>query len=125
MTLTTVVQPAQKQESPAPAARLRWGVYWLLITVSVGGMVGRILSVDTVNREELQKQLAKRGERIMGPALSANDRSRWCTIRSLVEHGTYEIDSILFPPEDGPAGPPSDGTAASPFPPRSEPWFSI
>ena len=48
-------------------------------------MVGRILSVDTVNREELQKQLAKRGERIMGPALSANDRSRWCTIRSLVE----------------------------------------
>ena len=28
------------------------------------------------------------------PFLSANDRSRWMTIRSLVEHGTYEIDEI-------------------------------
>ncbi len=110
-------------------ARLRWAVYWLLITVSVGGMVGRILSVDTVNREELQKQVAKHGERIMSPALGANDRSRWCTIRSLVEYGTYEIDDILFPPEeapeDDPASPPPDGTAAAPFPPRSEQWFSI
>ncbi len=112
-------------------ARLRWAVYWLLITVSVGGMVGRILSVDTVNREELQKQVARHGERIMGPALSANDRSRWCTIRSLVEYGTYEIDEILFPPataEDriaAQAGAPADGTAVRPFPPRSELWFSI
>jgi RimJ/RimL family protein N-acetyltransferase len=27
--------------------------------------------------------------------LSANDRSRWCTIRALVDDGTYEIDSII------------------------------
>ncbi len=110
-------------------SRLRWAVYWLLIAVSVGGMVGRILSVDTVNREELQKQVAKHGERIMGPALSANDRSRWCTVRSLVEYGTYEIDEILFPPTadagGNSLGPRADGTAAAPFPPRSELWFSI
>jgi len=28
------------------------------------------------------------------PLQSANDRSRWCTIYSLVEHGTYHIDQI-------------------------------
>jgi hypothetical protein len=115
-----------EERRPQDAAQLRWTVYWLLITVSAGGMVGRILSVDTVNREELQKQVARRGERIMGPALSANDRSRWCTIRSLVEYGTYEIDNILFPPDeiDG-AVVQADGTVSSPFPPRSELWFSI
>ena len=32
------------------------------------------------------------------PFLSANDRSRWMTIRSLVEHGTYEIDAIVGQP---------------------------
>lgn len=26
---------------------------------------------------------------------SANDRSRWCTIASLVEHGTYAIDDVI------------------------------
>jgi hypothetical protein len=29
------------------------------------------------------------------PFLSANDRSRWCTIASLAVKGTYEIDSII------------------------------
>lgn len=28
------------------------------------------------------------------PLQSANDRSRWCTVWSLVEHGTYHIDEI-------------------------------
>jgi hypothetical protein len=28
------------------------------------------------------------------PLLSANDRSRWCTVWSLVERGTYQIDEI-------------------------------
>ena len=29
------------------------------------------------------------------PILSANDRSRWCTVWSLVERGTYRIDEII------------------------------
>ena len=29
------------------------------------------------------------------PMLSANDRSRWCTVRALVEHETFVIDSII------------------------------
>ena len=36
--------------------------------------------------------------RLQRPFLSANDRSRWMTIRSLVEHGTYEIDEIVGQP---------------------------
>jgi hypothetical protein len=28
------------------------------------------------------------------PLLSANDRSRWCTVWSVVERGTYQIDEI-------------------------------
>ena len=32
------------------------------------------------------------------PFLSANDRSRWNTIRSLVEHGTYAIDEVIAEP---------------------------
>lgn len=36
--------------------------------------------------------------RLQRPFLSANDRSRWMTIRSLVEHGTYEIDKIVGQP---------------------------
>lgn len=32
------------------------------------------------------------------PFLSANDRSRWLTIRSLVEHGTYEVDAVVSQP---------------------------
>src|SRR5690349_18881086 len=36
--------------------------------------------------------------RLQRPFLSANDRSRWMTIRSLVERGTYEIDDIVGQP---------------------------
>lgn len=36
--------------------------------------------------------------RLQRPFLSANDRSRWMTIRALVEYGTYEIDRIVGQP---------------------------
>ncbi|MBS0260635.1 MAG: DUF2029 domain-containing protein [Planctomycetes bacterium] len=32
---------------------------------------------------------------VHSPLLSANDRSRWCTVWSLVERGTYQIDEII------------------------------
>src|SRR5690606_27508071 len=32
------------------------------------------------------------------PFLSGNDRSRWATVRSLVEHGTFAIDEIVAEP---------------------------
>jgi hypothetical protein len=63
------------------SAKLRRIVYALLIVTSVATMAGRIMSVES-----------KSGKTAM---LSANDRSRWCTIRSLVDHGTYEIDGVI------------------------------
>lgn len=54
--------------------------------------------------ETLETQLARRKAelqeklRLQRPFLSANDRSRWLTIRSLVEHGTYEIDAVTAEP---------------------------
>jgi hypothetical protein len=37
-----------------PRARLRWGVYAILIALSVGNMAGRLLAVNSVNRQELE-----------------------------------------------------------------------
>lgn len=69
---------------PEQNRSLRWGIYGLLIAIAVGSMVGRIFAVnDSVNRR---------------PFLSGNDRSRWCTIRSLVEEGTYAIDNVVREP---------------------------
>ena len=76
-----------------PQAALRRTVYLLLIVVSTGAMLGRILAVDTVNREGTKQQPR--------PFLSANDRSRWCTLRALVEPAMrvpgapYAIDKVI------------------------------
>ena len=63
-------------------APLRKSVYALLIVAVCGTMIGRIWTV--------QSPLGKT------PLLSANDRSRWATVRSLVDHGTYELDEVIF-----------------------------
>jgi hypothetical protein len=119
---------------PAPCSTLpasaRWSIYLLLIAVAIGNMMGRLLSVNSVDKAQLEttrirdrlenerKKLIKDGVpgaqlesrmaveearlrnelQLQRPFLSANDRSRWMTIRSLVEHGTYEIDAIVGQP---------------------------
>ena len=118
---------------------VRRGVYALLICVSVGAMLGRILSVDSIDKaglekyrlakleKELEKERAKLQERgltgdeldnalakieaerrrsavLCRPFLSANDRSRWCAVRALVEPemrvpgAPYAIDRIIQEP---------------------------
>jgi hypothetical protein len=55
--------------------------------------------------DELQEKLARRRAELEArlqverPFLSSNDRSRWLTIRALVEDGTYAIDQIVTDPE--------------------------
>lgn len=61
---------------------LRLTVYGLLIVVCLGTTLGRLYTV----RSPLGGT----------PMLSANDRSRWATIRSLVEQGTYAIDDVIY-----------------------------
>ncbi len=59
---------------------VRWAV-WLMIVASAATMVARIATVCATTGET--------------PMLSANDRSRWCTVRALVDEGTYAIDSLV------------------------------
>ncbi len=81
-------------------SRLRKWVYSFLIVVAVGAAIGRILAVERVYEPSLYKdptaEKDKRGdwpsERPPAlPTFSSNDRSRWATVRCLVEHGTYVI----------------------------------
>jgi hypothetical protein len=117
-------------------ALLRRSIYWLLIALSAGAMLGRIFAVDSIDvvglqrerlakipadlqqkrrelesqgmsGEALQKELDRCEKRwreramLQRPFLSANDRSRWCAVRALVEDdmrvegAPYAIDKVI------------------------------
>jgi len=59
----------------------RWDIYWLIGLTAIAITVGRIAVFH-----------GRDGETAFG---SANDRSRWATVASLVEHGTYAIDTQI------------------------------
>jgi hypothetical protein len=85
---------------PADPAAVRRGVYALLIVVAVAGLAGRIVGVGRVNEPWLSRTPgatddprgnwpATRPE--PEPTHGDNDRSRWDTVRALVENHTYVI----------------------------------
>ena len=81
-----------------PTRSLRLSVYALLIALSTGAMLGRIMAVTSVDVIAVETQRFREGRKdweLQRPFLSANDRSRWATVRSLVEHGTYAIDDVV------------------------------
>jgi hypothetical protein len=65
-------------------ASSRWFVYSLLIAVACGTLLSRVADLKPVDPKSPT------------PFLSANDRSRWATIRALGDSGTYELDAIIF-----------------------------
>jgi hypothetical protein len=112
-----------------PNAGLRWSIYGILICAGLGATVGRILAVDSIDyrrladshyKQKLQMELQAQGlsgvdldyavaqretalaieKGLARPFLSANDRSRWCTVRALVEPdmrvpgAPYAIDRV-------------------------------
>jgi glycosyltransferase involved in cell wall biosynthesis len=102
-------------------SRTRHGVYAILAALVVGGLVGRLGSVTSVDKIALEKRLVadaiakatagglpvdeqairqkiEAEKRLMRPFLSANDRSRWLTIRALVERGSFAIDELVAEP---------------------------
>ncbi len=91
-------------------AALRRSIYLLLIAIAAGAVTGRLLSVNSVDTIRLEKYVNEEAAKhrtgvrepprrdLQRPFLSANDRSRWCTVRALVEHGTYAIDEIVVEP---------------------------
>lgn len=56
----------------------------LIALISIAVVVGRICSAESKDRKT--------------PFFSANDRSRWCMISALVDHGTYAIDDVIKRP---------------------------
>lgn len=120
-----MVTPATAPPPDDSNRLLRRTIYGLLIAVSAGQMCGEILAINSIDKIALEKSLVarevaaqkailtERGEPIdearlaadalkkvgqQRPFLSANDRSRWDTVRALVEHGTYEIDAVQNQP---------------------------
>ncbi|MBM4004892.1 MAG: hypothetical protein FJ295_16655 [Planctomycetes bacterium] len=61
---------------------LRHAIYAICILASTVMMLARIATVHSNSGRT--------------PFLSANDRSRWSTIRALVDHRTFELDAIVF-----------------------------
>lgn len=66
------------------SSRWRWAVYALLITIAASMATARIARLRPADPKSPT------------PFLSANDRSRWATIRALGDDGTYAIDHIIF-----------------------------
>ena len=75
--------PAPAEPSGPMDSRTRWTIYWLLIVCSVAVMAGRLWQTHKLSYDRPV------------PFLSANDRSRWCTIRALGDHDTYTLDLVL------------------------------
>ena len=65
---------AQTGEDRGPAYRGRRAGYAVIFAITLGVLGAAVWQVK--------------------PLLSANDRSRWCTVWSLVERHTYQIDEI-------------------------------
>jgi hypothetical protein len=72
-------------ELPNFCAQRHWAIFWLLIIVSFVTVAGRIVTVRNCDA---------RGESTF---FSANDRSRWCTVRALGDEGVYAIDHVIKP----------------------------
>ena len=70
-------------ELPNFCAQRHWAIFWLLIICSTVTLAGRIVTVRSHRAD---------GE---SPFFSANDRSRWCTVRSLGDDGVYAIDDVI------------------------------
>lgn len=96
-----MTNPSDAAAADARSRSLRWMVYALLAALAAGNVLGRTLAVQSVDRIGLEQHLARQGKLrapLVRPFLSANDRSRWCTIRALVDEGTYAIDNVIQQP---------------------------
>jgi hypothetical protein len=82
----------QPSTPPVDTARLRRFVYALVIAVAAGQGLASILTATMLYSPA---RAWPKNRPPHTPLFSANDRSRWCTVWSLVERGTYQIDEII------------------------------
>ncbi len=85
-----------------PTQGLRRQVYWLMIAVAVGVAAGHVLSAERVYEPSLapppsvepdgrHQGWPAKGRPRPTPTFGSNDRSRWDTVRALVDQGTFVI----------------------------------
>jgi hypothetical protein len=86
--------PDTVQSVDTPHRELRRWTYGLIIATAVAV---QLVHIVTVIRFYQPREPWPRNP-IHTPLLSANDRSRWCTVWSLAERGTFQIDEIIQHP---------------------------
>jgi hypothetical protein len=74
---------------PTNGAASRRALYAVLITLAAGSVAGRILAVQRLADPGLG--VWRPTAPLATPTLGDNDRSRWDTVRALVDNGTYVI----------------------------------
>lgn len=84
-----------KNPAPAPPTWRRY-FYGLLIALVVGQSLADLVTAEKAIPPSVKSWPRKHPSAT--PMFSANDRSRWCTVWSLVERGTYQIDEIITRP---------------------------
>ena len=85
-------------------------IYVIFVTVAAGVVAGNIVSVARLYEPHLFRDAASSND-LRGawpatrpyptPTQGDNDRSRWDTIRALVDHGSYAIGHRDFPASGG------------------------
>ncbi|MFO0841640.1 MAG: hypothetical protein U0797_04460 [Gemmataceae bacterium] len=85
---------------PEPTPEARRLVYGLLITLAAGLTLGRLASAERVNEPSVHRRdddkatprpAWPRARPEPWPTFSSNDRSRWATVRALVDEGTFVV----------------------------------
>jgi hypothetical protein len=108
----------------------RRSAYLLLTTIAVAIAVARVVGAENVLEPSRYKAPAsKDGVAAYGsekdrawpaerpeptPMFSSNDKSRWATVRALVDHGTYSIGQRVYPDGRDPGNYRDEGIVAEP-----------
>jgi len=72
-------------------ATVRRFVYSILLVVTVGMVTARIVGVELVYEPSIAGRTWPKERPAKMPTFSSNDRSRWATVRALVEEGTFVV----------------------------------
>ena len=77
---------------------MRRAVYTLLLVVTAGMATARIIGVELVYEPSIAVRAWPKDRPEKMPTFSSNDRSRWATVRALVEEGSFVIGKRVVDP---------------------------